>query len=66
MASIPGLALPVGRFADDRPEWSQLGPARQLPQLWGERINHSRSDIVPHPGPQAPPPLFSPMGTGNS
>jgi len=66
-AGIPGLALPVGRSADGRPEWSRLGPAGQLPQLWGESTNRSRTGTVPHPTrprPQAPPPLLSPAGRG--
>lgn len=67
MAGIPGLALHAGHFADGRPEWSQLGPAGQLPQLWGESTNRSRTGIVPdptHPGPQVPPPRFSPKEKG--
>lgn len=67
MAGIPGLASPVGRSADGRPEWSQLGPAGQLLQLWEESTNRSRTGIVPHPThprPHVPPPLFSPAGGG--
>lgn len=69
IAGIPGLALPAGRSADGRPEWSQLGPAAQLLQLWGESTNRLRTGIVPHPThtrPQEPPPLFSSAGRGKS
>lgn len=49
IAHLPGLVLLVGRSADGRPEWSQLGPAGQLLQLWGESINHWRRGTMPHP-----------------